>query len=85
MVSVGVDIVEVKRIGQGIRISCQNEGPCISEEIKNKIFDLLYTDKDGAVKIGLAIAQNIIQAHGGTINLEPSVKGNTFIITIPAS
>ncbi|HJW86435.1 MAG TPA: ATP-binding protein [Candidatus Brocadiaceae bacterium] len=77
--------VAVKRIGQEIRISCRNEGPCISEEIKNKIFDLLYTDKDGAVKMGLAVAQNVIQAHGGTINLEPSVKGNTFIITIPAS
>ncbi len=75
--------VEVKRIGQEILISCRNEGPCISEEIKNKIFDLLYTDKDGAVKIGLAVTKNVIQAHGGTINLEPSAKGNTFVIMIP--
>jgi signal transduction histidine kinase len=75
--------VEVKRIGQEIRISCRNEGPCISEEIKNKIFDLLYTDKDVATKMGLAVAQNIIQAHGGTINLEPLAKGNTFVIMIP--
>ena len=38
-----------------------------------------------ATKIGLAIAQNSIQAHGGAISLEPSAKGNTFIITLPAS
>lgn len=77
--------VEVKHIGQEIRISCQNEGRCISEDSKNKIFDLLYTDKDGATKIGLAAAQNVIHAHGGTISLEPSAKGNKFVITIPAS
>ncbi len=77
--------VEVKHIGQEIRISCQHKGPCISEDSKNKIFDLLYTDKDGATKIGLATAQNVIQAHGGTISLEPSAKGNKFVITIPAS
>lgn len=77
--------VEVKRVGQEILISCRYESPCISEEIKNKIFDLLYTDKDGTTKIGLAVAQNVIQAHGGTIDLEPSAKGNKFMITIPAS
>lgn len=77
--------VGIKHIGQEIQISFHDEGPGVSEEIKNKIFDLLYTDKDGVTKIGLASAQNIIHAHGGTIRLEPSAKGNKFVITIPAS
>ena len=77
--------VDAKRIGQEILISCRIGGTCISEEIKNKMFGLLYTDDKGVVKIGLAVAQNIIQAHGGTIVLESSAKGNLFIITIPAS
>jgi len=75
--------IEAKHSGREVRLICQDDGPGVSEEIKNKIFDLIYTDKGGITKIGLASAQNIIHAHSGTIRLESSAKGNRFIITIP--
>jgi len=75
--------VSVKRNGNEILISCQDTGPGIPDEIKDKIFDLFYTTKDGGTGIGLSFAQNIIQAHGGTIRLEQSSRGSAFVIAIP--
>ena len=79
----GVLRVSAKRVGREIWISCQDTGPGISDEIKDKIFNLFYTTKDGGTGIGLSFAQNIIQAHGGTIRLGQSSQGSNFVITIP--
>ena len=43
--------------GNEILISCQDTGPGIPDEIKDKIFDLFYTTKDGGTGIGLSFAQ----------------------------
>ena len=75
--------VGAKRNESEILISCQDTGPGIPDEIKDKIFDLFYTTKDGGTGIGLSFAQNIVQAHGGTIRLEQSSQGSTFVIAIP--
>ena len=75
--------VSVKRNGNEILISCQDTGPGIPDEVKDKIFDLFYTTKDGGTGIGLSFAQNIIQAHGGVIRLEQTHKGSKFVIAIP--
>jgi signal transduction histidine kinase len=75
--------VSVKHTGHEIWISCQDTGTGIPDEIKDKIFNLFYTTKDGGTGIGLSFAQNIVQAHGGVIRLEQSPKGSKFGITIP--
>ncbi len=75
--------VGVKSVGQEIWISCQDTGTGIPDEIKDKIFNLFYTTKDGGTGIGLSFAQNIVQAHGGVIRLDQSLKGSKFVITIP--
>ena len=77
--------VGAKRNENGILISCQDTGSGIPDEIKDKIFDLFYTTKDGGTGIGLSFAQNIIQAHGGVIRLEQTHKGSKFVIAIPVN
>ncbi|CAG0940373.1 two-component system, NtrC family, sensor histidine kinase HydH [Candidatus Brocadiaceae bacterium] len=75
--------VIAERVGHEIWISCQDAGSGIPDEIKDKIFNLFYTTKDGGTGIGLSFAQNIIQAHGGVIRLEASLRGSKFVIAIP--
>ncbi|HHT9130207.1 MAG TPA: two-component system sensor histidine kinase NtrB [Candidatus Brocadiaceae bacterium] len=75
--------VSAKRSGHEIWISCQDSGPGIPDEIKDKIFNLFYTTKDGGTGIGLSFAQNLVHAHGGTIRLGQSHKGSKFVIAIP--
>ncbi len=69
--------------GYEIWISRQDSGPGIPDEIKDKIFNLFYTTKDGGTGIWLSFAQNLVHAHGGTIRLGQSSKGSKFVIAIP--
>jgi signal transduction histidine kinase len=59
-------------------------GP-IPEEAVNRIFEPLFTTKQGGNGLGLAIARNIARAHGGDIMLRINEPAQVcFSIEIPA-
>lgn len=66
-----------------VKLSIRDTGNGIPEELKGRVFDLFFTTKNGGSGIGLPLAYNIIQAHGGTITFDSSVKGTEFVITLP--
>ncbi|MFN6570443.1 response regulator [Dendronalium sp. ChiSLP03b] len=72
---------------QGVLISIKDNGIGMSEEVKQKIFDHLFTTKDigKGTGLGLAIAhQIIVEKHGGTINVHSVPgQGSEFAITLP--
>jgi signal transduction histidine kinase len=65
-----------------IRIS--DTGGGIPAELKEKIFRLYFTTKEGGSGIGLAMTFRIVQLHDGTIDFssEPG-RGTTFVIRLP--
>ena len=67
-----------------VRIAIRDNGPGIPPEIKEKIFVPFYTTKKTGTGVGLPLAQKIIHAHGGVMDLvsEPG-RGSDFIIKIP--
>jgi signal transduction histidine kinase len=67
-----------------VRIAIRDNGPGILPEVKEKIFVPFYTTKKSGTGVGLPLAQKIIHAHGGVMDLvsEPG-KGSDFIIKIP--
>lgn len=59
-------------------------GVGIPPENMDKIFDPLFSTKAKGTGLGLSLCQNIVDAHGGTIQADRSVtKGAAFIITLP--
>lgn len=71
-------------------LSVADTGMGIAPEDAKHIFERFYrTDLSrnratGGVGIGLAIAQSIAQAHGGTLTVESELgKGSTFTLTLP--
>jgi signal transduction histidine kinase len=61
-------------------------GTGISEEARQKIFDPFYTTKEigRGTGLGLSIVQSIVDAHGGTIEIDSIPgQGTTFILTLP--
>jgi signal transduction histidine kinase len=61
-------------------------GPGIPAKVLPHIFDPFFTTKEGkrGYGLGLFIVYNLIQNHGGSIEVESEVgKGTTFIIKIP--
>lgn len=67
-----------------VRITIHDDGPGIPQEIEEKIFIPFFTTKKQGTGLGLPLAQKIIHAHGGVLDLqsEPG-KGTDFIIKIP--
>ena len=64
-------------------VKFKDTGPGIPEEIRSRIFEPLYTTKEtgSGTGLGLALCHRIIEAHGGTIELEPFTgKGASFAI-----
>ncbi|MBT7767969.1 MAG: GHKL domain-containing protein, partial [Bdellovibrionales bacterium] len=71
--------------GNNVRILIEDSGPGIPEDIKVKLFTPFFTTKKKGVGtgLGLSISRRIITKHGGTIELDQSVKQTRFIITLP--
>ncbi|MCX8058725.1 MAG: PAS domain S-box protein [Spirochaetes bacterium] len=70
--------------GNYIKISISDDGPGISKEIKDKIFDLFFTTKSSGNGLGLPLCQSIINRHGGFIEFDSEEgKGATFKIYLP--
>ena len=65
-----------------ILVSIEDNGPGISREEQRKLFDPFFTGKKGGMGLGLTSAQNIINSHNGSIevNSEPG-KGTIFHIS----
>jgi CheY-like chemotaxis protein len=71
--------------GDFVRISIQDTGIGIPEEILDKIFDPYFSTKKEGSGLGLAICHSIINKHDGIITVQSKPgKGTTFIIYLPA-
>ncbi|MCF4965740.1 GAF domain-containing sensor histidine kinase, partial [Nostoc sp. CMAA1605] len=70
-----------------VKISILDNGKGISEEVKHKIFDHLFTTKSvgKGTGLGLAIAKQIVaEKHGGKITVNSVLgEGTEFIIQLP--
>jgi signal transduction histidine kinase len=58
-------------------------GP-IAKEIVERVFEPLFTTKQGGSGLGLAIARNVVRAHGGDLVLRRNEPGLVcFSIELP--
>jgi signal transduction histidine kinase len=68
-----------------VRISFEDNGPGIPDEIKDKILQPFFTTKKGTegTGLGLSITHDIIKAHGGQIKIESNEnEGSKFSILL---
>lgn len=64
----------------------RDNGPGIPEDLRDKIFDKHHTNpqRRGGVGLGLAIVRQIVEAHGGRVDVETQAgNGTTFRLVIP--
>jgi two-component system, NtrC family, sensor histidine kinase HydH len=63
-------------------IRVTDTGPGVSAEIRQRIFEPLYSTGSQSAGLGLALCRKIVEAHGGTLELMPESGGAVFLITI---
>ncbi len=83
----GTISIEVKQEKQFIRISVKDDGPGISVQEQNRIFEKYVKSKSEPAKgtgLGLAIAKEFVEVQGGIIGVESKPgNGSTFYFTLP--
>ena len=82
--------VSVEQEGGQAAIRVRDTGPGIAEEYRDSIFQPFFrVDKSrsramGGVGLGLALVQEIVRLHGGTVRVEQSADtGTTILVTLP--
>ena len=74
------------RAGSGgeVVVEVEDDGPGMSEEVRSRIFEVFFSSRGGGTGLGLAIARQIVERHGGRIEVESVERvGTTFRIRIP--
>jgi signal transduction histidine kinase len=68
-----------------LRIQVADNGPGVPESVRETMFlPFVSEGKESGVGLGLTLAQQISQEHGGSIELEETLEGYTvFTITLP--
>lgn len=69
--------------GALVRISVRDHGPGVPEEIRAQLFTPFCTAKPEGVGLGLALAKELVEAHGGSIEWRPAAPGTVFVLTLP--
>jgi signal transduction histidine kinase len=75
-----------RREGSVVVLEVSDTGPGVPEKARAHMFQAFQgSTRAGGAGLGLAIAAELVRAHGGEIRLVPGTIGATFRITIPDS
>ena len=78
-------ILTTRRDGAWIVLDVTDTGVGMTEEVRGRIFDAFFSTRPGGSGLGLPTTRKIVEAHGGTIQVqsEPG-KGSQFTIRLAA-
>lgn len=68
-----------------LQVALEDEGPGVSERLRDQLFVPFVTDKAGGTGIGLSVVREIARHHGGRIELAEPIhgRGARFVLTLP--
>jgi signal transduction histidine kinase len=76
--------LEAQPARDGITIVVADTGPGIAPDVLPRIFDPYFTTRNGGLGLGLTIARRIVQAHGGSLEVESTPgAGARFTVRLP--
>jgi signal transduction histidine kinase len=79
-------VTRAERVAGAVRIEVADDGPGVPEAIAGRLFQPFVTGRADGTGLGLALAQRIVAAHGGSVCLagEPAGKsGACFRVDLP--
>ncbi|WP_299298091.1 sensor histidine kinase [uncultured Tateyamaria sp.] len=78
--------IDVRRTDTAVEVVFRDNGTPIAPEARALIFEKFarINDQDGSgAGLGLAICREIMTRLGGDITLDPTLKGNVFVVRLP--
>jgi two-component system NtrC family sensor kinase len=78
--------VSTRGLDGSVVVEVRDTGPGIAKERLQRIFDPFFTTKERGTGLGLAMAQEIAQEHGGVLACESEPgKGTAFSLKLPVA
>lgn len=80
----GTITLEAGMSGGQATLRIRDDGPGVARELRRTLFEPGVSSKPGGWGIGLALARRVVEdSHGGTLVLEPTEPGASFVIRLP--
>jgi signal transduction histidine kinase len=83
-ITIRESMATAKEKGPAAVVCVEDDGPGMSNSVKEKIFEPFFTTKEEGTGLGLSIAARIMEEHGGRLGVDSSEgDGTVFILTFP--
>ncbi len=67
-----------------LRVAIRDNGPGLSAEARERVFQPFHTTKAHGIGLGLATAKRVVEAHGGEITVSTDDRAGTeLVLTLP--
>ena len=78
--------IATRAVADALVLRVSDNGPGIPEDIRERIFDPLFSTKSFGVGLGLPLVRQIVEQHGGEIEVDTVLEeGTTITLTLPLS
>ena len=85
-VEISVICAQPPGCSEEILLTIRDNGPGLTPEQQQKVFDPFYTTRANGTGLGMTITKRIVEAHDGTISaVATSGRGAEFRISLPFS
>jgi len=76
--------IEVRDEGNTVVWSIEDDGPGVPAEARGHLFEMFYSKRPHGVGLGLALVEQIVQAHGGEVQVVSAPgQGAKFEVRLP--
>ena len=76
-------VVEVRLSNGSATVRVSDNGPGVDSGSREKIFTPFFTMKERGTGLGLSVVQKIVVSHNGTVELEETRGGASFLVRLP--
>lgn len=75
-----------RRVGESCEISIRDNGCGMSEDVRRKIFEPLFSTKGFGVGLGMVVVKNVVDQHHGQVRIESTEgEGTRVTLSFPTS
>jgi signal transduction histidine kinase len=78
--------LEARPAADEVELAVADSGPGVAPELRERVFEPFFTTRPRGTGLGLAVARQIVEAHGGRIAVgERPGGGARFVIRLPSA
>jgi signal transduction histidine kinase len=69
--------------GALVRIAIRDYGAGVPDDVRPRLFTPFCTTKPEGIGLGLVLARDLVEAHGGQVDLTAATPGSEFVLSLP--